>query len=173
MHATTQTRAHHFSRTCPKGSIPTRSVLKVKFVLLARLKRLHRDKGAASHQAFSIRMTLTKRAQRKLLRFLALHLKRRETHFCHNRAMIGKLSPRKHHHPNDTIRHDTTRNETIRHDTTRYDTTRRDTIPRACDEHRNRRPEPEQNPGHQVRPTGGDRVRCPRPHKLDGACLCT
>ena len=73
----------------------------------------------------------------------------------------------------DTIRYDTTRYDTIRHDTTRYATTRHDTRPRACDEHRNRRPEPEQNPGHQVRPTGGDRVRCPRPHKLDGARLCT
>ena len=75
-----------------------------------------------------------------------------------------------------TTRHDTTRNDTTRHDTTRYDTPRHDTTParpRACDEHRNRRPEPEQNPGHQVRPRGGDRVRCPRPHKLDGARLCT
>ena len=31
----------------------------------------------------------------------------------------------------------------------------------------------EQNPGRRARPRGGDRVRCPRPQKLDGARLCT
>ena len=177
--ALTRTRAieKHLSRPCFQGPIPTSSVLEVKVVLLASVNRFQGDKGAASQQTLA-RTTLRNPAHRKLLRFLALHLKRRETHFCHNRAMIGKPSPRRHHHPNDTKRHETTRHDTTRHDTTRHDTIRHDTKrhdtrPRACDEHRNRRPEPEQNPGHQVRPRGGDRVRCPRPQKLDGARLCT
>jgi hypothetical protein len=29
----------------------------------------------------------------------------------------------------------------------------------------------EQNPGRRARPRGGDRVRCPRPHKLDGGAV--
>ena len=47
VHAIMRTHAMdraHLYQTC---LVPTRSVLKLKFVLLARLRRLHREKGAA------------------------------------------------------------------------------------------------------------------------------
>ena len=44
-HATMQTHAAHLSQTSSRV-VSTRSVLKVKFVLLASLYRIHRDKGA-------------------------------------------------------------------------------------------------------------------------------